>query len=125
MARWTAAEDALLMEWYPEKGPKWERWADLLPGRGAEGIRRRANSLDIRTKHGESIHRGIVERKARLAAWRPWTEAEDRVILRALLDVSTEVGHTPADTADRLSHWVAKRRAEVARQMAERAQEAI
>lgn len=113
--RWTREEDALLVEWYPDKGASWDRWADLLPDRGAEAIRNRATvALGLRTRHGAAVAAGMAMRRDE----RPWTEDEDRAVLRALLDAAAEVGHSPAATSDRLAHWVAVRRAEVARQIA-------
>ena len=44
---WSAAEDAMLVAHYQERGPSWRGWADLLPGRSKKAIKTRASRLGL------------------------------------------------------------------------------
>ena len=61
MSRWTAAEDAALLDHFCDHGGGWDGWDELLPGRSRAAIWARAHSLGIRMSkaaRSESHSRG-------------------------------------------------------------------
>ncbi len=58
--RWTAEEDELVREHYPEHGPSWAGWSDVLPGRTRANLQVHAYRLGI-----------TMEGCARERAWSP------------------------------------------------------
>lgn len=81
---WTPEEDALVAEHYPTRGPAWELWDELLPGRSRPAISRRAGML------GHTYNR---------APRRKFTRAEKSRLLRLVLMASGAMGATPYDVA--------------------------
>lgn len=86
-AKWTEEELATLRKYYPEHGPSWFRWRELLPGRTRDAIQIRAS------------HEGCVQR--RRPAWR-WTDLEDRLVLAAALRLSDETGRSVRAIGNRI-----------------------
>lgn len=67
---WTEREDAYLREHFTKRGPSWEGWATLLPGRTMWSIAKRAKSLGIPGPRGGNRPRRGWDRpgpKARVA----------------------------------------------------------
>ena len=60
--RWTPDEDVTLREYYPRHGVIWDGWALLLPGRGEQLIRNRAQRIGVRYE-GPSKNRGRFDSK--------------------------------------------------------------
>lgn len=73
MARnWTTLEIKALRRHYPERGPKWPGWSEILPGRSAGAISNKAAALGVeRTTPAEPT----PESKT------PWTVEEDAEVL--------------------------------------------
>ena len=97
---WTEEEDGLLRKWYPEKGPRWERWAELLPRRTYKGINMRALKIGVSCNY-----RGP----------RSWTKAEDRAAVSLLAEVCRTTGRSPEAVIRRLDHLMHRRRDELRR----------
>ena len=100
-AKWTEEELATLRKYYPEHGPSWFRWRELLPGRTRDAIQLRA-SKD-----------GCLQRKAG-RSWR-WTDLEDRLVLAAALRLSDETGRSVRAIGNRIQE-LARRAVERRRQ---------
>lgn len=47
MAVWSEHEDDLIREYYPDKGPAWRAWEELLPTRSMAAITQRAQKLGV------------------------------------------------------------------------------
>ena len=81
---WTEAEIAELATWYPLHGMSWRGWRDVLPGRGAAAIAKKAKALGLR-------HRG---------AGRPVTNDDRSRILATVLALADELRLPPRFVAD-------------------------
>lgn len=90
-SRWSMDEDELIRRWYPEKGPSWEKWAEMLPGRTYKAINVRAGRIGVRCDY-----RGP----------RTWTKSEDRSAVTALAEVCKTTGRSPESVIHRLDHLV-------------------
>lgn len=44
---WSEHEDDLIRDYYPEKGPTWKAWQELLPTRSVAAITQRAMKLGV------------------------------------------------------------------------------
>lgn len=73
---WTTGELERLRRHYPFHGHDWDGWADELPGRTWAAIQAKATFLGLRR-------------------YSKWTEGQVRELLRAVVDVSERVGHSP------------------------------
>lgn len=58
--RWTAYEDALIREHYPERGACWSGWARLMPDRmpTRDDVTHRARAIGVRCNHAFRYGRG-------------------------------------------------------------------
>ena len=94
---WTEAEVAELATWYPLRGVSWRGWRDVLPGRGAADIAKKAKALGLR-------HTG---------AGRVVTNDDRSRILAAVLALADELGLPPRFVADEVVRlgWEYERRA--------------
>lgn len=87
---WTDSEDELIRSAYPEHGPTWDGWAELLPNRSRRAIGLRASRLGV------------------IMGWREQPEDEpipdngrhDRIVMRGMA-----AGKSPSQI-DRENHWV-------------------
>ena len=86
-AKWTEEELATLREHYPEHGPSWRGWRELLPGRTRDAIQIRAS------------YDGCARRRRH--PWR-WTDLEDRLVLAAALRLSDETGRSVRAIGNRI-----------------------
>lgn len=85
---WSIREDAIVAEHYPERGPSWAGWADVLPERTKNAIRGRAYALGIHYK--------------RYRGGKVWTEDMDKIVLRGALRISRETGHSVLAVGNRI-----------------------
>lgn len=94
---WTEAEVAALATWYPLHGVSWRGWRDVLPGRGASDIAKKAKALGLR-------HMG---------AGRVVTNDDRSRILAAVLALADELRLPPRFVADEVVRlgWEYERRA--------------
>ena len=94
---WTEAEVAELATWYPLRGTSWRGWRDVLPGRGATDIARKAKALGLR-------HMG---------AGRVVTNDDRSRILATVLALADELRLPPRFVADEVVRlgWEYERRA--------------
>ena len=83
--RWSAEEDAILEAHYPDHGGAWEGWEELLPGRSAADIRRRAGYRGLRVTP-EALSAGRRRAQAAGAAARAATPDPLERRIMALLD---------------------------------------
>lgn len=90
---WTTRQEGLLERYYPEKGPSWEGWAELMPGRTRQAISQHAHKMGLRC-----LYRGP----------KSWTKAEDRLAVAMLAKVCMETGRTPIAVVRRLD-WLIER----------------
>lgn len=58
---WTEEETEALRRHYPEHGPAWEGWAELLPGRSRSAIVQRASVLAVRFADHKDTAWGVGE----------------------------------------------------------------
>ena len=83
--RWTPDEDALLREYYPRHGPKWEGWEMLLPRRSHSSIAGRACKIGVRMRDPSStlVHDSLdgIEGRAASAV----SALDDHTRLRLML----------------------------------------
>lgn len=58
--RWTAEEDALIREHYPEMGARWNGWARLMPDRMPtyDDLAHRARAIGVRCNHAFRWRKG-------------------------------------------------------------------
>lgn len=91
--QWTTRELELLETHYPEHGPSWERWAELLPGRTTKAIALKAHVMGIRCRY-----RGP----------RSWTKAEDRMAVAMLAEVCRSTRRSPLAVLSHLA-WLVRR----------------
>lgn len=75
---WTEAEEKTLRENWFLHGEDWDGWAEVLPGRTAKARKAHASKMCLARYHG-----------------RPWTLAEERVLLLAVARAAEECGRTP------------------------------
>lgn len=47
MVMWTESEDSAVRAYYADHGPRWDGWAEVLPGRSARAISARAQRLGV------------------------------------------------------------------------------
>lgn len=95
---WSAAEDAMLVAHYPERGPSWRGWADLLPGRSKKSIITRAGRLGVKAPRGAA--RG---RSGRSELWKPSNVRQPGSYDQCVRDCMAD-GLTPSQI-DRKMHW--------------------
>lgn len=98
--RWTADEDELLRELYPEHGPSWDGWRRVLPTRSRWAVKSRAKKLGLRanatwTAEEEELLRELYPKRAYRG--RQWLEVFP--------------GTTWAQSTRRRSTWGCDRRA--------------
>lgn len=53
--RWTLLEDEMVVEYYQERGPRWEGWKDVLPNRTYSSIRDRAKRLGVQKSRYNAV----------------------------------------------------------------------
>lgn len=82
-------EDDLIRTHYPDHGPTWSRWRDLLPGRSKDAISIRAHRLGITMVSPR-------ERRER------WSARDDVLLLRAMRGVMEDTGHSADEIQKRL-----------------------
>ena len=95
--KWTPAEDAIVRERYPDYGPSWPGWAEVLKDRTPHAIGMRASKLGVR-------YDGHA-----------WTALEDRIVLAAALRVSRETGRSVCAIGGRLTVLAARAHARARR----------
>lgn len=83
---WTEAEDVRLATLWPLHGYYWEGWPEALPGRSRQSIKARAQRMGLRSE---------LRRNG-------WTRSEDRLVLKALLDVASRTGSAPGAVIARM-----------------------
>lgn len=54
-ASWTQEEESILKAHYREKGPTWEGWESLLPGRTTDSIRWKAKKMRLTNGTNEKM----------------------------------------------------------------------
>ena len=88
-ARWTDEEDALLHEHYPEHGPRWDGWAELLPKRSRQAIQQRSARIG--------------------ASCRPdsFSKDEKKALAGAVADAASELGRDVPSCVRELSRMLA------------------
>ena len=105
MSRWTAAEDAALLDHFCDHGGSWDGWDELLPGRSRAAIWARAHSLGIRMSkaaRSESHSRG---QRARFDE--RWRDPYEGIVVRLMARGKTcaeidEMHHRHPGTARRV-----------------------
>ena len=88
-APWDESERAVVREHYPERGPRWDGWAEVLPTRTRRSIENRARTLGVRH---DPVGRPRCDGRTG-----GWSAAEDACLLRALADAARSTGHTAAE----------------------------
>ena len=83
---WTEAEEVRLATLWPLHGYYWEGWPEALPGRSRQSIKARAQRMGLRSE---------LRRNG-------WTTSEDRLVLKALLDVAARTGRAPGAVIARM-----------------------
>ncbi len=87
--RWAGWEDVEVCEHFPERGPHWDGWAEVLPTRTRRSIENRARTLGLRH---DPVGRPRCDGRTG-----GWSAAEDACLLRALADAARSTGHTAAE----------------------------
>ena len=87
--RWAGWEDVEVCEHFPERGPHWDGWAEVLPTRTRRSIENRARTLGVRH---DPVGRPRCDGRTG-----GWSAAEDTLLLRALADAARSTGHTAAE----------------------------
>ena len=100
-SRWSYDELTKLATMWPAHGGGWELWPEALPGRTARAIREQAKRMGLKTR----------------ARRNGWTASEDRLVLKALLDVASKTGRAPGAVLARMNALRARAR-EAARESA-------
>lgn len=78
--RWSGDELDLLEEFYPKKGPSWDKWPELLPGRSNQAVRAQAGRLcAVRVRR--------------------WSAKEEDLLRKLLLAFSAKTGRKPRSVA--------------------------
>lgn len=94
---WSEAEDVMLREHYPVRGPKWAGWAEVLPGRSYTAITTRAHKLGVKGP-GKSLGRA-----GRSQLYAPGTVSTPYEYERCVRDCMAD-GMAPSQI-DRKMHW--------------------
>lgn len=89
--KWATWENELLHKWYPEFGPSWDRWAELLPNRTYKARVNQAAKIGA---------------KYRYRGPKSWTKAEDRLAVAMLAEVCKETKRSPNAVIHRLAHLI-------------------
>ena len=97
MGAWKRAEEDLLREYYPEYGPSWDGWAEVLPNRTKGAISSRATFIGIKVSH-EARSRMARDVKARRF------DSDEFTIVDRFVRAAMERGKTPQEI-DRAMHW--------------------
>lgn len=88
----TKEEDQIIRDYYPSRGKVWSGWSILVPKHSESSIAARANRL------------GLASHKARCA----WTDEEDRILLKHVLEIKRETGRSAHAIAGRLAVLAAR-----------------
>ena len=80
-SKWTAEEIAALKEHYPERGPSWEGWADLLQDRSTGAITAMAHKMRMSSYRDRQLGQAYTFlRKYHTAMGKAVTQGEKRRI---------------------------------------------
>lgn len=85
--RWSDVELVRLATLLPAHGCSWELWPEALPGRSMRAIMAQAKRIGLKTR----------------ARRNGWTAPEDRLVLKALLDVASKTGRAPGAVLARMN----------------------
>lgn len=80
-APWTAQEKRLIEQYYADRGPRWNGWDTLLPGRTRSSIQLQANRLGISSR------------------FKPWEKHRERALKGLLLAFCEKTGYSPREVA--------------------------
>lgn len=99
-AKWTGAEDAILIENIAKHGPSWEGWAELLPGRSAGAIKSRKATLGATGVKAKPEDDGPAE----------WTDEQRRLLVESATTITQLCDHSLYECALELARIIKRYR---------------